>query len=248
MENVMRGNSCFPPFENFVMMCQVSRIEEQLDYQFKDQSLLKEALSHPSLSSEIRPAPPDNQRLEYLGDAVLELVISSYLYKHFPLCQEGPLTKLRASIVSRNALAGAAGRLNLGSQLYLSKGEEGSGGRTRPSNLADAIEALIGAIYLDGGIETASTIILRLLSEELQHLDPDEAQGNTKGELQEILQSVTPEAPIYKIIEQEGPPHDRTFTSSVFWKGTELGRGVGASKKIAEAKAAGEALKARRWE
>ncbi len=230
------------------MFAEVSRIEEQLDYTFKNQELLKEALSHPSLSSEIRPAPPDNQRLEYLGDAVLELVISNHLFHRFGQCQEGPLTKLRASVVSKNALAGAAQRLDLGAQLFLSKGEEGSGGRNRPSNLADAMEALFGAIYLDGGIEIAEKTVLKLLDDELTKLNPDEAQGNTKGELQEILQSITPEAPIYEIIEQHGPPHDRTFISQVTWNGVVLGKGSGSSKKTAEAKAAGEALKSKIWQ
>jgi len=226
----------------------VSRIEEKLDYQFEDKDLLKEALSHPSLSSEIRPAPPDNQRLEYLGDAVLELIVSNYLYRNFIKCQEGPLTKLRASVVSKNALAAAAGRLNIGNQLLLSKGEESSGGRSRPSNLADAFEALIGAVYLDGGIEAATRIAIRLLNHELEGLNPDEAQGNTKGELQEILQGIAPEAPSYEILEQTGPPHDRTFISAVNWRGVRLGKGVGTSKKASEAKAAGDALKEKVWE
>jgi len=226
----------------------VHRIEDQIKYQFKNKGLLKEALSHPSLSSETRPAPPDNQRLEYLGDAVLELVVSSHLFQRFPMCQEGALTKLRASVVSKTALAEAAKRIDIGQDLYLSKGEEGSGGRQRPSNLADAMEALIGAIYLDANLEAVSEVVMQLLGEELTHLNPDEAQGNTKGELQEILQGITPEAPIYKIINQQGPPHDRTFTSEVCWKGTQLGSGSGTSKKMAEAVAAANALKTRLWE
>jgi len=113
-------------------------IEERLNYQFKSQGLLKEALSHPSLSSEVRPAPPDNQRLEYLGDAVLELTISNHLYHRFPDLREGPLTKLRSAVVSKPALAAAARRIDLGEALFLSNGEESSGGRKRDSNLADA--------------------------------------------------------------------------------------------------------------
>ncbi len=222
-------------------------IEEQLGYQFKDQDLLREALSHPSLSSETRPAPPDNQRLEYLGDAVIELVISDHLFRRFTDSQEGSLTKLRASIVSKNSLAAAALRLNLGSHLLLSRGEERSGGRERSSNLADTFEALLGALYLDAGMEVTREITLKCLDIELQDLNPKDTLGNTKGELQEILQSITPEAPIYQVIDQSGPPHHRIFTAAVTWKNITLGQGEGPSKKIAEIAAATEALNKESW-
>ena len=175
-------------------------IEERLNYTFKSQTLLDEALSHPSLSSEIRPAPPDNQRLEYLGDAVVELVISTYLYRRFPEFQEGVLTKLRASVVSKPALAAAARTIELGSALFMSNGESGSGGRHRDSNLADALEAILGAIYLDSGLEAAKEVALQLLSNQLEILNPQKAQGNAKGQLQEILQQLNPEAPVYEAV------------------------------------------------
>ena len=208
---------------------------------------MDEALSHPSLSSEIRPAPPDNQRLEYLGDAVVELVISTYLYRRFPKFQEGVLTKLRASVVSKPALAAAARTIDLGSALFMSNGESGSGGRHRDSNLADALEAILGAIYLDSGLEAAKEVALQLLSNQLEILNPQKAQGNAKGQLQEILQQLNPEAPVYEVISEEGPPHDRTFVCEVTWKGKHLGQGSGPSKKSAEAQAAQAALNAPIW-
>ena len=208
---------------------------------------MDEALSHPSLSSEIRPAPPDNQRLEYLGDAVVELVISTYLYRRFPEFQEGVLTKLRASVVSKPALAAAARTIDLGSALFMSNGESGSGGRHRDSNLADALEAILGAIYLDSGLEAAKEVALQLLSNQLEILNPQKAQGNAKGQLQEILQQLNPEAPVYEVISEEGPPHERTFVCEVTWKGKQLGQGSGPSKKSAEAQAAQAALNAPIW-
>ncbi|MEN8775213.1 MAG: ribonuclease III [Akkermansiaceae bacterium] len=222
-------------------------IEERLNYKFKSKALLKEALSHPSLSSEIRPAPPDNQRLEYLGDAVIELAITSYLYHRFPDFQEGVLTKLRASVVSKPALATAARTIDLGRALFMSNGESGSGGRDRDSNLADALEAILGAVYLDSGLEAAKEVGLQLLGGQLEELNPKRAQANSKGELQEILQQLTPEAPIYKVISEEGPPHDRTFVCEVIWKGRTLGQGRGPSKKSAEAEAAQTALSQKLW-
>ncbi|MDA7931884.1 ribonuclease III [Akkermansiaceae bacterium] len=226
----------------------VTPLEETLSYQFSDVALLKEALSHPSLSSEMRPAPPDNQRLEYLGDAVLELVITDFLFKRFPDQPEGPLTKLRASIVSKPCLAKVAKRLGLGGALFMSNGESSSGGRDRASNLADALEAIIGAIYLDSGLEAAQRVLAKALAPELAALDPQSAQiANSKGRLQEILQKITPEAPSYQLISEEGPPHNRIFTSTVTWGGKVLGIGSGLSKKIAETQAAATALETGIW-
>lgn len=224
-------------------------LQEILSYTFRDEQLLKEALSHPSLSSEMRPAPPDNQRLEYLGDAVIELITSDYLYRAFPKCQEGVLTKLRASVVSKSALAQVAQRLKLGEFLLFSRGEESSGGRERASNLADALEAVVGAVYLDAGHDRARELVLEIFKPELSALDPKSAQAsNSKGMLQEILQKIAPESPIYEIVSEEGPPHDRTFTSKVTWCGKTLGSGAGPSKKVSEIAAATVALETRGWE
>lgn len=227
----------------------MTALQETLSYTFSDEQLLKEALSHPSLSSEMRPAPPDNQRLEYLGDAVIELITSDYLYRTFPKCQEGVLTKLRASVVSKAALAQIARRLKIGESLLFSRGEESSGGRERASNLADALEAVIGAIYLDAGHDRARELVLDIFKPELSALDPKSAQAsNSKGALQEILQQIAPESPNYEIVNEEGPPHDRAFTSKVTWCGKTLGSGTGPSKKISEIAAAAVALETRGWE
>jgi ribonuclease III len=222
-------------------------IEERLGYQFKNKDLLTQALSHPSLSSEIRPAPLDNQRLEFLGDAVLELAITDFLYRRFPDLKEGHLTKLRASVVSKPALAKAARRIHLGDSLLLSNGEDGSGGRQRASNLADAMESLFGAIYLDENMTRAAEIVLELMAPELEALDPETNHGNSKGELQETLQQITPQAPVYEIQKEDGPAHSRTFVSTVSWKGQTLGKGKGTSKKASEIAAAADALKLKLW-
>ena len=224
------------------------KIEDRINYHFQNKELLKEALSHPSLSSEIRPAPPDNQRLEYLGDAVIELTVSSYLYHRFPDFKEGPLTKLRASVVSRPALANAARSISLGETLFMSNGEAGSGGRKRDSNLADAFESIAGAIYLDGGLDAAREFILTLLAPQLDNLNPTRARGNAKGELQELLQKKSPKSPVYRVLSESGPPHDRTYVCAVIWNDCEIGQGSGSSKKMAEAEAARVALEARCWE
>ncbi|MGD1979607.1 MAG: ribonuclease III [Akkermansiaceae bacterium] len=222
-------------------------LEERLDYHFQDKALLKEALSHPSLSSEIRPAPPDNQRLEYLGDAVVELAISNHLYHRFPDLKEGTLTKLRASVVSRPALAHAARDISLGEELLMSNGEAGSGGRLRDSNLADAFESIAGAIYLDGGLEAATKVILQLLAPQLETLNPSKARGNFKGELQEILQKLSQDSPVYEVLSEDGPPHERVFNCAVLWKDKRLGQGSGSSKKLAESEAARTALDLKLW-
>ena len=222
-------------------------IEERLGYQFENKDLLTQALSHPSLSSEIRPVPLDNQRLEFLGDAVLELAITDFLYRRFPDLKEGHLTKLRASVVSKPALAKAARRIHLGDSLLLSNGEDGSGGRQRASNLADAMESLFGAIYLDENMTRAAEIVLELMAPELEALDPETNHGNSKGELQETLQQITPEAPVYEIQNEDGPAHARTFVSTVSWKGQTLGKGKGTSKKASEIAAAADALKLKLW-
>lgn len=222
-------------------------IEDRLGYTFSNKDLLREALSHPSLSSDFRPAPADNQRLEFLGDAVLELAITDYLYHRYPDLKEGLLTKLRASLVSKPALAKAARRIDLGEALFLSNGEEGSGGRKRASNLADAMESLFGAIYLDENMTRAGEIVLQLLGPDLEALDPKTNHGNSKGELQEILQKITPQAPLYEIEKEEGPAHARTFVSIVSWNGQILGRGEGASKQASEFNAAADALSQKLW-
>ncbi len=218
-------------------------LENALGHSFKLPELLEEALTHPSYGYERRQHGPDNQRLEFLGDAVLQLVITESLYHRFPSWREGQLTPLRARLVNRQQLHELADRLGLGALLILSRGEENNQGRTRPSNLADAMEAVLGALFLDGGLEVARTTILQLLQEVLERAAADSASNsNPKGALQEQLQTQGDAPPAYTCISEEGPPHARQFVVEVSWKGKPLAAGSGASKKEAEAAAATEAL------
>lgn len=226
-------------------------LEQQLGYKFRNSLLLGEALTHPSLAYESVKPHFDNQRLEFLGDAVLQLILTEELYRRFPLLREGHLTKLRARLVSKSALRVFADRISLGDFVLLGKGEEANGGRQRSSTLADAYEALIGAIYLDSSIEPVRKVILTICAPELDAISEQDSQkldSNPKGELQEVLQSIDPSGPSYVTVSESGPDHDKTFEAEVHWKGKPLARGSGASKKIAETEAARAALDARAWE
>ena len=223
-------------------------LEERIGYKFRNSLLLAEALTHPSLGHETQRYHFDYQRLEFLGDAVLQLVITEYLFRHFGGEAEGQLTKLRSRLVSREALRMHAATLDLGRYLLMGRGEEISGGRERTSTLADAFEALIGAIYLDGGLDAAKEFILRQARVDLEQLAEKPVDINPKGHLQELLQSISPSSPVYELISQSGPEHEKTFVSQVLWEGIVLGEGSGRSKKQAETVAALEALKLQRWE
>lgn len=223
-------------------------LEERLGYAFRDPQLLSEALTHPSLACEVRGARGDNQRLEFLGDAVLELVLTEHLYLSLPAAPEGALTKLRSRLVSRTALGGYASGLGLGESLQLGRGEEASGGRERLSALADAFEAVMGAIYLDGGLAAAREVITRVCADEIAAVRDEPDTGNPKGELQEILQGMGAEGPDYRIVAEGGPDHEKRFAAVADWRGRELGRGIGPSKKVAETEAARSALRERLWE
>jgi ribonuclease III len=217
-------------------------LETLLDYRFQNPKLLQEALTHPSLSYETQQTQADNQRLEFLGDAVLQLMVTNALFLRHPQSPEGPLTKLRSSLVSRSAIAGYARKLKLGERLTMGKGEESSGGRARPSSLADAFEAVIGAIFLDGGYTKVVDVLNHLLATVLDAVHLESVEFNPKGQLQEVLQSSRPEAPRYKIIGEEGPDHSKIFISQVSWQKQVLGEGRGPSKKQAESSAARAAL------
>ena len=223
-------------------MGDLSVLQDRLGYRFSEADLLQLALTHPSVAHEQEKNIQHNQRLEFLGDAVLGLVLTAELYETFPAFGEGPLTKARAEMVNRNTLARQAQRLGLGEYLILSRGEEASGGRTRASALADAYEAVLGAIYLDGGFEAARKFVLRCFSDAFGELDSIPSLPNPKGELQEILQADSNEAPQYHLASVSGPDHDRMFECVVAHRGVELGRGKGKSKKAAEAEAALAAL------
>ena len=217
-------------------------LESKLGYHFQQSALLEQSLTHPSLSYETQRSCGDNQRLEFLGDAVLQLILTHELYNRFETFTEGTLTKLRSRMVSRAALVHYAKEIRLGDHLRMGRGEEMSGGRSRPSTLADAFEAIIAAIYLDGGYGAARDVILRLVETELTLLSEAPVDVNPKGQLQEILQSKSAISPSYTIVSQEGPDHAKNFVAKVEWGGEILGSGAGQSKKEAEIAAAREAL------
>jgi len=203
---------------------------------------LRLALTHPSVAHEQGASVQHNQRLEFLGDAVLQLTLTAELYGKFPGVGEGSLTKARAQMVNRRALAEQGRRLGLGEHLTLSRGEEVSGGRERASALADAFEAMLGAVFLDAGFETAREFVLRQFRSEVGGLEVIPNLENPKGELQELLQASSTESPEYRLESLSGPDHDRVFEIAVLHQGIELGRGRGKSKKEAESYAAQAAL------
>jgi ribonuclease-3 len=220
----------------------LAQLQARLNYQFRDEALLRLALTHPSVAHERGAGTPHNQRLEFLGDAVLQLALTAKLYEQFPHLGEGPLTKARAHLVNRRTLAEKGQCLGLGHHLYLSRGEELTGGRERPSALADAYEALLGAIYLDGGFEAARAFVVAQFQEQFAQMEGAPNLDNPKGELQELLQAASAEPPYYQLESVSGPDHDRVFECSVVHQGVELGRGIGKSKKEAESRAAQQAL------
>lgn len=210
-----------------------------LGYHFTNVQLLEHALTHPSYA--LAQRAKDNQRLEFLGDAVLELCVSHTIYTRHPEMKEGQLTRLRALLVRESSLARAAQRLTLGKYLRLDHGEEISGGREKPSILADAMEATIAAVYLDGGLAAAGALIERALD---GYKLPPQEERDAKSTLQETMQSRGEVAPHYEIISEEGPPHERVFTARALTvEGKTLGEGSGVSKKRAEQEAAKAALR-----
>jgi ribonuclease-3 len=218
------------------------QLQTRLGYSFRRPGLLRLALTHPSVAHEQGLPLQTNQRLEFLGDAVLQLVLTRQLYENFPAFSEGPLTKARAKLVNRRSLAERARTLGLGSHLILSRGEVLHGGRDRPSALADTYEALLGAIFLDGGFEAAREFVLRQFQGAFGGPAPIPLLDNPKGELQELLQSSSAQAPRYHVVSTSGPDHDRLFECTVHHDGVELARGHGKSKKAAESQAALAAL------
>jgi ribonuclease-3 len=220
----------------------LDQLQARLGHTFRDAGLLQMALTHPSLTHEVGPTIQHNQRLEFLGDAVLQLVLTQSLYETFPDLDEGPLTKARAQLVNSRTLAAQARRLDLGPCLLMSRGEELNGGRHRQAALADALEALLGAVYLDAGFEAARQVILGLFREACGELTAPPNLDNPKGELQEHLQARSAEPISYRLESTSGPDHDREFECSVSHGGLELGRGRGRSKKEAESRAAQAAL------
>ena len=216
-------------------------LEERLGYKFNNINLLKNALTHSSYANEVRDGFSSNERLEFLGDSVLSIVVSDYIYKHYPNMPEGELTKLRASLVCEKSLCAFSRELELGNYLMLGKGKKKGGGRERDSILADAFEAVLAAIYLDGGMEPARRHVMNFVLRELQHTD-DEVFKDYKTALQEIIQRNPEEAVSYILTGESGPDHDKEFTVEVRLNSNVIGRGTGKNKKRAEQMAAKEAL------
>lgn len=221
-----------------------SALEERLGVKFKNPALLREALVHASYLNE-NPGLGigSNERLEFLGDAALGLVVAQQLYKDYPAEDEGGLTELRTHLVRRDTLARAAQRLGLGDYLLLGRGEAAAGGRHRPTNLARAYEALVGALFLDGGLPRVRRFVRNTLNAELQGLRHRSVPADPKSRLQEMVQSRWQTTPSYRLLKAEGPDHARRFTIEVVVRGDLLGVGEGRSKQQAEKAAARQALK-----
>ncbi len=219
-------------------------LEARLGHTFQDKGLLRLALTHSSIAHEAEANVQHNQRLEFLGDAALGIVITRELYLRFPAFGEGPLTKARAQLVNQRTLGEQGRALGLGDFLVMSKGELASGGRERPSALADVYEAVTGAIYLDGGYEAVSQFVLRCFRDSFGEFSALPNLSNPKGELQEMLQAKSNAAPQYQVTQSSGPDHDRHFECAVLHEGRELGRGHGKSKRAAESEAALAAMRA----
>ncbi|WP_026692525.1 ribonuclease III [Peribacillus kribbensis] len=217
--------------------------QEKVGFQFSNEALLQQAFTHSSYVNEHRRKPyEDNERLEFLGDAVLELTVSQYLFQKYATMTEGELTKLRAAIVCEPSLVGFANDLDFGELILLGKGEEMTGGRSRPALLADVFEAFVGALYLDQGLEAVVKFLERTVFPKIN----DGAFSHVmdyKSQLQELIQRDGAGALEYKILQEKGPAHNREFISVVCLNGNELGKGSGRSKKEAEQHAAEQALK-----
>ena len=229
-------------------MASLAELQQRLGHVFRDESLLHLALTHPSIAHEQNVPTPHNQRLEFLGDAVLGIILARALFEKFPAADEGRLTKARAKLANSASLAAHGRALGLGAHLVLSLGEERTGGRERASALTDAFEALLGAIFLDGGLDGAREFILREFAADFKELAEPTGIENPKGELQELMQASSPTAPVYETISAEGPDHDRQFVCAVWHDGAELARGTGKSKRAAESDAALNGLKKLRGE
>jgi ribonuclease-3 len=219
-------------------------LQETLKISFNDLSLLEQALVHSSYLNE-NPgfAPVSNERLEFLGDAILGFVVAEKLYQDFPDLAEGEMTKLRSVLVRRDTLARIALAIRLGDYLYLGRGEEASGGRDKLANLAGALEAVVAAVFLDRSLAITREFVLKLLEEELQKVVEQGTVVDYKSQLQELTQSRYRSTPDYRLLEEVGPDHDKRFTVEVRAGDVVLGRGSGKSKKMAETEAARSALK-----
>lgn len=216
-------------------------LEEKIGYKFNNINLLKNALTHSSFANEVRNGYTSNERLEFLGDSVLSVIVSDYIYKQFPDMPEGELTRMRAALVCEKTLCEFSREIGMGEFLLLGKGEDRCGGRDRDSILADAFEAVLAAIYLDGGMEAARRHVMRFVLRELAHEESD-AVKDYKTALQQIVQRNPEENVNYILTGETGPDHDKRFTVEVHLNSNVIGTGCGKNKKQAEQMAAKQAL------
>lgn len=213
--------------------------QKNLGVSFHQESLLEQAFVHSSYLNENPDfARSSNERLEFLGDAIFDFIVAERLYKEFPKLPEGKLTEIRASLVCRGTLAELASSLKLGDWLLFGQGEEANGGRTKASNLANAMEALVGALYLDQGLSKAKKFVLKQLKPELEKIKAGKTTPNYKALVQEFVQGQNRPTPVYRLVEAIGPDHSKQFTAEILVEGEALGRGTGKSKKAAESQAA----------
>jgi len=223
----------------------VGGLQERIGYSFRDPALLERAMTHRSFSNEHRELrSPNNERLEFLGDTVLGFVIGDLIYGVFPNLQEGALSKIKAHLVSATTLAAKGRELNLGRYLRMGAGEARSGGSEKLSLLADAFEAVVAAVYLDGGLPAAEAFVRRIFTPDIAGIDVgDLSFHDYKTALQETAQSLGLPLPEYRVVDEYGPDHEKCFVVEVFWDGESFAYGKGSSKREAQRKAAKEALK-----
>jgi len=218
-------------------MEEIKKLEDRINYSFKDKKLIIEALTHKSYKQ-----PYNNERLEFLGDAVLDLIVGQYLFERFPKHDEGKLSKMRASLVNEDGFTRLAEHIGLGDQLFLSNAEENNGGRTKPSLLSNAFEAIIGALYLEAGLDEARRISIKLLEEVHPDISLDTLFKDYKTTLQEMTQALYGSTPEYKLVGSHGPDHKKEFEIAVFIDGKEYARASGKSKKVAQQESAAIAI------
>lgn len=223
------------------------KLEKALGHFFTDIGLLELALTHPSVSRNSRVKLPDNQRLEFLGDAVLQLSLSDIIYNKFPEYKEGEMTALRSKIVSKKGLVVFSEKLKLGEYMIMSKAELAQKGQYRESTIADAFEAVLGAVFMDANYLKAKKMLVELLEGTWGEIIEDAECSNPKGKLQEILQALNGDSPVYNVISETGRDHDKVFKIEVRWCSKKLGIGTGKSKKNAESDAAKIALSNKYW-
>lgn len=224
-------------------MTDINQAEAAFNLRFADKALLRRALTHRSYLNENPDYPlEDNERLEFLGDAVLDFITGEYLYHRFPEMPEGRLTNLRSALVRTERLAAFAGSINLGRHLFLGRGEEESGGRERPAILCDAFEALVGALYLDQGVDPTRDFVYQMIEPALQEILISDAEKDAKSQLQETAQSHYQLTPTYRTVKEQGPDHAKEFTVEAVIGDKTYGTGMGFSKQSAAQAAAQEAL------